>query len=71
MIKLTKFTGEEFYLNPEVIKSVEEGGDTIVTLISGEKLLVREEAVVIAKSFISYKQEIFRDWDRAFRGSES
>ena len=62
MIKLTKFTGEEFFLNPEVIKIVEKGGDTIVTLTTGEKILVQEESEAIALSFIRYKQEIFRDW---------
>ena len=67
MIKLTKFTGEEFYLNPEVIKSIEEGGDTVLTLTTGEKLLVQEEAKANAESFIRYKQEIFRDWNRAFK----
>ncbi len=71
MIKLTKFTGEEFFLNPEVIKTVEEGGDTVLTLTTGEKILVQEEAQAIAKAFVGYKKEIFRNWDRAFDGSES
>ena len=71
MIKLTKFTGEEFYLNPEVIKIVEEGGDTVLTLTTGDKLLVQEEAKAIAHAFVQYKQEIFRDWDRAFKSSET
>ncbi len=71
MIKLTKFTGEEFYLNPEVIKSVEEGGDTVLTLTTGEKLLVQEEAKAIAQSFVAYKKEIFRNWDRAFDSSDT
>lgn len=71
MIKLTKFTGEEFYLNPELIKTVEEGGDTVLTLMSGEKLLVLEKPEDIAIAFKRYKQECFHDWERAFGGSES
>jgi flagellar protein FlbD len=58
MIKLTKFTGDEFFLNPESIKSVEAGGDTIVTLITGERMLVRESAKDICTMFLNYKKEI-------------
>ncbi len=58
MIKLTKFNGEEFFLNPEHIKTVEAGGDTIVTLINGEKFLVRESVEDINSLFLNYKKEV-------------
>lgn len=59
MFKLTKFTGEEFWINPEVIKTVEQAGDTVVTYLSGERVLVRETAESIREQFIRYKRAIF------------
>ena len=45
MIKLTKFNSEakkkgEFVLNAEIIETVEETPDTVVTLVNGKKLIV-------------------------------
>ena len=45
MIKLTKFKSEahkkgEFVLNAEIIETVEETPDTVVTLTNGKKLIV-------------------------------
>jgi flagellar protein FlbD len=59
MFKLTKFTGEDFWVNPEVIKTVEAGGDTVITFLSGERVLVRETAEEIREQFIRYKRAIF------------
>ena len=47
MIKLTKFNSEVnkkgvFILNAEVIETIEETPDTVVTLINGKKLIVDE-----------------------------
>lgn len=58
MFKLTKFTGEAIWVNPESIKSVEECGDTVVTMNSDEKLLVRESAEEIRRQFMAYKRAI-------------
>lgn len=58
MIKLTRFTGEEFYINPEVIRFVEGAGDTVITLTSGERLLVKEGPDEVAEAFIQYKQAV-------------
>jgi flagellar protein FlbD len=59
MIKLTKFTGEELFLNPELIKTLEAGGDTIVHLTTGDRLLVRESPEEIKDKFLAFKKEVF------------
>lgn len=59
MIKLTKFSGEEIWINPDMIKCLEEGGDTIVTLINGEKMLVTEPVNEIMAAFMQYKRAIY------------
>ena len=58
MIQLTRFTGEEFYLNPDVIKSVEQSGDTVIFLMNGERVLVTESPEDVCKKFMDYKQKI-------------
>lgn len=57
MFKLTKFTGEEFLINPEMIKLVEDCGDTVVTLVTGERVLVKEGCEEIRDRFMAYKRE--------------
>ena len=58
MIKLTKFTGEKFFINADVIKSIEDGADTILVLTTGERILVKESAEEIQVLFMNYKKEI-------------
>lgn len=51
MITLTRLNGGRFVLNAELIRLVEESPDTVVTLVSGDKYVVRERmAEVVAKS---------------------
>ena len=44
MIKLTKFKSQdhEFVLNADLIETVEETPDTVITLTNGKKLIVSE-----------------------------
>ena len=58
MFKLTKFSGEEFWVNPDHIKYIEDGGDRVVALTTGEKFLVQENIQDIKNNFIQYKQKI-------------
>jgi flagellar protein FlbD len=56
MIKLTQLGGEAFLLNAELIKYVETRPDTIVTLTSGERLLVRESMEEVLRRAIEYQR---------------
>ena len=46
MIKLTKFNSDgkkgEFILNAEIIETMEETPDTVITLTNGKKLIVQD-----------------------------
>lgn len=57
MFKLTKFTGEEFLVNPDMIKIVEDCGDTVVTFVTGERVLVKESSEMVRRRFLAYKKE--------------
>jgi len=58
VIRLTRLNGTEFYLNPELIQSVERTPDTVVTLINDKKLVVRESPEVIRERYIEYRRQI-------------
>ncbi len=58
MIRLTRLTGEPFVLNAELIRFIESRPDTFITLVTDERLIVRESVDdVIAKS-IEYARTI-------------
>ena len=54
MIKLTHRNGNEFVVNAELIKYVEETPDTVITLMGDEKILVTESADEVVKKVIEY-----------------
>ncbi len=58
MIRVTRLSGGEFVLNAELIKFVEGTPDTVVTLLSDEKLLVRESVEEVVRRAAAYRREI-------------
>lgn len=60
MIRLTRLNGKEFILNCELIKILEATPDTVITLTTGEKLMVKESVDEVIRTSIDYKQQMFR-----------
>ena len=58
MIKLTKFNGDEFVVNAELIRFVESRPDTYITLTGNDRLLVRESVEEVVRRSIAYSQAI-------------
>ena len=59
MIELTKLNDIKFSVNPELIEIVETTPDTVVTLSTGRKLIVKESRQDIKNLVLSYKREIY------------
>lgn len=57
MIFLTRTNGTKFYINPELIQTVEATPDTIITLISSKKLIVKDSPQEVAERFIEYRRK--------------
>ena len=55
---VTKLNGEPLVLNAELIELVERTPDTVVTLTTGRKLLVRESVEEIVRRVLDYKRRI-------------
>jgi flagellar protein FlbD len=59
MIDLTKLDGETFMLNCELIETIEEKPDTIISTTSGKKYIVKESTDEIIDKIVKYKKKIF------------
>ena len=59
MIELTRIIGDKFYLNAEEIETIETAFDTTITLRSGRKISVVENAKQIEELVVNYKRKIF------------
>jgi len=57
VILLTQTNGTKFYINPELIQTAEATPDTVITLVSNKKLIVRETPQEIAERFIEYRRK--------------
>lgn len=58
MIRVTRRGGASFVLNAELIKYVEATPDTIITLTTGEKILVQESPDEVVARAIEYARMI-------------
>ncbi|HHV10204.1 MAG TPA: flagellar FlbD family protein [Clostridiales bacterium] len=60
MIEVTRLNDSKVIINAELIEKVEEAPDTIITLTSGNKLIVKESRQEVRNLVILYKKEIYR-----------
>jgi len=58
MIELTRLNGNPMVLNSDLIKTAESSPDTMLTLINGEKLIVREEIGDIVDRVLAYRARL-------------
>lgn len=59
MIRVHRLNNQEFLINCELIEFVEETPNTVVSMVSGRKLVVSETTEEIQKLIIEYKRKIF------------
>ena len=59
MIALTRLNGHPVMVNSDLIESLEETPDTVVTLTSGNKLIVRDSLIDIQRKIIAFKRQIY------------
>jgi flagellar protein FlbD len=64
MIKLTRRSREPLVLNSDLIEHVEANPDTVITLTTGNKLLVSETADEVIERVIEFRRAIFAGFCR-------
>ncbi len=58
MISVTRLNGKRFVLNAELIRTVEENPDTVITLVSGEHIVVREDLEEVVRLVLEYRRHL-------------
>ena len=62
MIEVTKMNEKKVVVNAELIESIEETPDTVITLSNGKKVIVKESRQEMKNLVILYKKEILGEW---------
>ena len=67
MIQLTRLNNKPLTVNSDLIKFVEQSPDTLVTLITGEKIVVLEKADEVLNRIIGFRRSVLQGlsftWD--------
>lgn len=61
MIQVTRLNGKEFVVNCELIKFVEATPDTLITLTSGEKIMVKESVDQVIEAAVRFRKRLFQE----------
>ncbi len=60
MIQVTRLNGKPFVINAELIRTVEEMPDTTITLINGDRFIVKERMSEIIDRAVEYGRNLRR-----------
>jgi flagellar protein FlbD len=67
MIRLTRLNNQDLILNSDLVKFVEHAPDTVISLITGEKFIVRESSDEVVQRIVDFRrsvlQGVFPAWD--------
>jgi flagellar protein FlbD len=58
MILLTRLNNQPLVVNSDLIKWVENAPDTVLTLVSGEKIIVRESTEQVLERVIAFRRAV-------------
>ena len=58
MIRLTRLNNRSLVVNSELIKFIENAPDTVITLVTGEKIVVLETAEEVMSRIVDYRRRL-------------
>lgn len=58
MIELTRLNGQKLFVNCDLLKYAEASPDTVLTLITGDKLVVRESCAEVMESTLAFRARL-------------
>ena len=61
MIEITKLNGVKMYINEDLIEIIEETPDTVITMTTGRKIIVKESRQEVRNLVKSYRKEFFAE----------
>lgn len=60
MIQLTRLNNHPLVVNSDLIKFVEQAPDTVITLVNGDKIVVRESAHDVLERVIQFRRSVLQ-----------
>jgi len=64
VIKVTRLNDTEFYINPNLIETIEETPNTVLKLVNDKKLIVKEKTTEIIERIKEYNRDIYNQKTR-------
>jgi len=61
MIQLTRLNRLPLVLNADLIETIEVTPDTVISLTTGQKLVVQESAEEVVRRVVEFRRAIYRD----------
>ena len=61
MIELRRMSGSAFVLNSELILSLESTPDTLITLTTGEKIMVQDSCAEIVRRVTDFRKRLCQE----------
>ncbi len=58
MVRVTRLDGREYYINPHQIEYIEVNPDTTLVMLSGKRLVVREDVDTLLQRIVEYRRMI-------------
>ncbi|MGA2615267.1 MAG: flagellar FlbD family protein [Spirochaetia bacterium] len=58
MVEVTRLDGKTYYVNPHQIEYIERNPDTTLVMLSGKRLVVREDYQTVFRRIVEYRKLI-------------
>lgn len=58
MVKVSRLNGQEYFLNPHQIEYMEINPDTTLIMLSGKRLVVKEDCQTVIDRIVDYRKRI-------------
>ncbi len=58
MVEVTRLDGKRYYVNPHQIEYIESNPDTTLIMLSGKRLVVREDYQTVFGRIVEYRRLI-------------
>jgi flagellar protein FlbD len=68
MIQLTRLNGLPLVINSDLIKLIENAPDTVISLVNGEKIVVRETREQILDRIVQFRRRVLDGLHMNFSG---
>ena len=60
MIQLTRLNNIPLTVNSDLIKFIEQSPDTVITLLNGEKIIVRESTDAVLQRIVQFRRTVLQ-----------